>query len=212
MTDITRALCRPLARLEGLARALEDVLLRHQMETELSEVSASLTALLRSYRALQEEYCRVAHTSAYDAVTRLYNQLNFVERLDDEFQRALRYATPLSVLLMDLDDFEAVVDARGYMVGNELLRRVGRVIRQNIRGTDIAGRYDGNTFAMALPQTTSDQATRLAERLQLAVAALPENVRVTIGNACLGAAIDGPLDLLTDAYRSLHRAKTGRTM
>jgi hypothetical protein len=47
---------------------------------------------------------------------------------------------------------------------------------------------------------------------RVAVAALPENVRVTIGSACLGATIDGPLDLLTDAYRSLHRAKTGRTM
>ena len=109
-----------------------------------------------------------------DNLTALYNRAYFFFRLHSEVQRAKRYNRPLSLLVMDLDNFKRVNDQYGHLVGDQLLQALSRTIRSNIRYStgkaryelDIPCRYGGDEFAIILPETTTDQATVAAERLR----------------------------------------------
>jgi diguanylate cyclase len=201
-----RSLRRSIVRLQGLITAVNDDVFRQQMMSELSELKSSLEGLLAAYRGLEEQNRSLLYLSRRDEVTNLYNQRYFMERLDEEFRRALRYGSPLSLLIADLDDFKAFNDSRGHLVGNELLRQVANIIRQGVRDIDLAARYGGDEFVVLLPQTEGEQAARLAERLRAWVARLDE-VRVSVGVASLSAGMTGPLELLTEADRAMYEAK-----
>lgn len=201
-----RSLRRSIVRLQGLITAVNDDVFRQQMMSELSELKSTLETVLSSYRGLEEQNRSLLYLSRRDEVTNLYNQRYFMERLDEEFRRALRYGSPLSLLIADLDDFKSFNDTRGHLVGNELLRQVANVIRQGVRDIDIAARYGGDEFVVLLPQTEGEQAARLAERLRSWIARLDE-VRVSIGVATLAPGMTGPLELLTEADRAMYEAK-----
>jgi diguanylate cyclase (GGDEF)-like protein len=109
-----------------------------------------------------------------DNLTGLYNRAYFFYRLQSEIQRAKRYKRVLSLLIMDMDDFKQFNDRYGHLVGDQLLRVLSGTIRSNIRYSagkpgyelDIPCRYGGDEFAIILPETTSAQATVVAERLR----------------------------------------------
>jgi diguanylate cyclase (GGDEF)-like protein len=109
-----------------------------------------------------------------DSLTSLYNRAYFFYRLHSEIQRAKRYNRPLSLLILDMDDFKRFNDRYGHLVGDRLLRVLSSTIRSNIRYSagkpsyelDIPCRYGGDEFAIILPETTSVQATVVAERLR----------------------------------------------
>src|SRR5512145_158708 len=201
-----RSLRRSIVRLQGLITAAKDDWFRQQVMGELTELKSGLEALLSAHRGLEEQNRSLLYLSRRDEVTNLYNQRYFMERLDEEFRRALRYGSPLSLVIADLDDFKAFNDTRGHLVGNELLRQVANVIRQGVRDIDIAARYGGDEFVVLLPQTDGDQAARLAERLRTWIARL-DDVRASIGVASLSAGMTGPLELLTEADRAMYEAK-----
>jgi diguanylate cyclase len=201
-----RSLRRSIVRLQGLITAAKDDWFRQQVMSELTELKSSLEALLSAQRGLEEQNRSLLYLSRRDEVTNLYNQRYFMERLDEEFRRALRYGSPLSLVIADLDDFKAFNDTRGHLVGNELLRQVANVIRQGVRDIDIAARYGGDEFVVLLPQTDGEQAARLAERLRTWIARL-DDVRASIGVASLSAGMTGPLELLTEADRAMYEAK-----
>jgi len=109
-----------------------------------------------------------------DNLTSLYNRAYFFFRLHSEIQRAKRYNRSLSLLIMDMDNFKQFNDRYGHLVGDQLLRVLSGTIRGNIRYSagkpsyelDIPCRYGGDEFAIILPETTSAQATVVAERLR----------------------------------------------
>jgi len=109
-----------------------------------------------------------------DNLTTLYNRAYFFYRLTSEINRAKRYNRPLSVLIMDVDDFKRFNDLYGHLVGDQLLRILSDTIRASIRYSagkpsyelDIPCRYGGDEFAIILPETASAQATIVAERLR----------------------------------------------
>jgi len=109
-----------------------------------------------------------------DNLTSLYNRAYFFYRLTSEINRAKRYNRPLSILIMDMDDFKQFNDLYGHLVGDRLLRILSDTIRASIRYSagkpsyelDIPCRYGGDEFAIILPETTSAQATIVAERLR----------------------------------------------
>jgi diguanylate cyclase (GGDEF)-like protein len=104
--------------------------------------------------------------SIRDGLTRLYNHRHFYNRLDEEFSRAIRYNTPLSLIFFDIDDFKMVNDTCGHTQGDEVLRQIGRIIKNVVRESDIAARYGGDEFAVLLPNTTAEGALDMANRLQ----------------------------------------------
>jgi predicted signal transduction protein with EAL and GGDEF domain len=106
------AVAQSLERLAALTGSVTDEEVRDQLEAEIVELTAQTSGLVTAFRLLQADNDYLARLSRRDEPTGLYNHRHFMERLDEEYRRALRYATPLSVLIADIDDFKLVNDAR----------------------------------------------------------------------------------------------------
>jgi diguanylate cyclase (GGDEF)-like protein len=108
-----------------------------------------------------------------DALTGLHNRRYFHETLAREVSRARRYRRPLSLVVLDLDDFKAVNDQIGHLAGDDVLAEIGERMRGVVRTADIACRIGGEEFAVLLPESSLADAEQLYERLAHAVAASP---------------------------------------
>ncbi|MEX2582908.1 MAG: GGDEF domain-containing protein [Gemmatimonadota bacterium] len=149
-----------------------------------------------------------------DFVTDCYNRRAFEEHLNVELVRARRYERPLSLLLLDLDDFKIVNDNLGHPVGDHALQRVAAVLRAAFRTTDRVCRYGGDEFGVIFPETSKEDALRLAERIRRQIAAIfPDAVNqygitASIGVAAYPHDAARPDDLVRAADRALYRAKS----
>ncbi|MES9866554.1 MAG: diguanylate cyclase [Candidatus Thiodiazotropha sp. LLP2] len=103
--------------------------------------------------------------SERDSLTALYNHRYFNERLLQEMHRAQRSDSHLSLMMCDLDDFKEINDRYGHLAGDEVLEGVASMIREVVRSSDFAGRYGGEEFIIALPETHTDDAVKIAQRL-----------------------------------------------
>ena len=104
--------------------------------------------------------------STTDELTGLHNRKYLLERMEQEISRAKRYATPLSLLLFDLDFFKSVNDIYGYEWGDVLLKSIADKLRQVIRKEDILTRYGDEEYIVVLPNTPEDNAFLFAERFR----------------------------------------------
>ncbi len=104
-----------------------------------------------------------------DGLTKLYTHRHFYDRLDEEFSRAIRHKEPLSLIFFDIDNFKQINDKFGHMYGDEVLRHIGRVVREVVRESDIPARYGGEEFAVLLPHTELEGALEMARRLALVI-------------------------------------------
>jgi len=139
-------------------------------EIELVWILATQAAVALENARLHERIERQAIT---DDLTGLYNRRYFYERLRQEFKRSVRYRVPLSLLMLDLDDFRLVNDRCGRRVGDEVLGEVGRVLLKEIRrDVDLAARYGGEEFAVLLPNTPTASAPAAADHRAADVAGL----------------------------------------
>jgi diguanylate cyclase (GGDEF)-like protein len=102
-----------------------------------------------------------------DSLTGLYNMRHFYTQLQQEIDRALRYRNPLSILLLDVDHFKEYNDTLGHLEGDQILIKLGEVIRNCLRTSDTAYRYGGDEFIVLLPQTHGTEARNVAERIRL---------------------------------------------
>jgi diguanylate cyclase (GGDEF)-like protein/PAS domain S-box-containing protein len=163
---------------------------------------------------------RLQELATSDGLTGLANRRHFDESLDAECRRAVRGDLPLALLLLDLDNFKRLNDAHGHQAGDEVLRRLGAVLKGFAnRAGDLAARYGGEEFALLLPNTSLVQALRTAESVRAAVQAMElpvlygGQVTVSIG-AWMLASTSGPNlpDLLVmSADEALYEAKrTGK--
>jgi diguanylate cyclase (GGDEF)-like protein len=116
--------------------------------------------------ALRNSEMRYRRLSITDALTKLYNSRRFYNQLRSEIDRANRYSHPLSLLLLDIDNFKDYNDTYGHLEGDTVLIRVGEVIRRCLRKTDSAYRFGGEEFTAILPETHGGDATTLAERIR----------------------------------------------
>jgi diguanylate cyclase (GGDEF)-like protein len=106
-----------------------------------------------------------------DVKTGLATIRHFDARFATELDRARRFSRPLSLLLADLDHFKALNDMHGHLAGDAVLAGIGDVLRATLREHDLAGRFGGEEFAVALPETDAEEAREVAERIRQAVAA-----------------------------------------
>lgn len=110
--------------------------------------------------------------SRTDGLTGLYNRSYLQSCLESEYARSCRLATPVALLMIDLDHFKSINDRFGHAGGDEVLRRFAELLRVNLRCVDVIARYGGEEFAVILPQTDPAGAQQIAERLQRALAEL----------------------------------------
>lgn len=104
--------------------------------------------------------------SITDPLTELLNRRYFQERLTEEIERSKRYKYPLSLIILDIDNFKNYNDKNGHLTGDEGLRITASCIRNAVRTMDVVARYGGEEFAVILPQTEKDEANIIAERIR----------------------------------------------
>ena len=183
-------------------------------------VAAILTLLLagaltvRLTRPLDRMVGDLSERAERDELTGLANRRTLDERLGEEVDRARRYDTHVTLVLIDIDDFKRVNDRHGHQCGDDVLRVVGAVLSQSLRELDLAARYGGEEFALVLPGTVVEGARRVAEKIRVAVAAVEipapssERIRVT---ASFGMAefpaFQSVAELIAEADRCLYEAK-----
>ncbi|MDO9243769.1 MAG: diguanylate cyclase [Rhodocyclaceae bacterium] len=175
---------------------------------DLQDKIAAATAELRQQKEAAEALARV------DMLTGLANRRAFDEAALHEIQRAIRYGTPLALIMADLDFFKAINDKYGHHVGDQVLVDFARMLSASVRGVDLAGRWGGEEFIILMPGATLDEAVQAAERMRLAVAAAPTKIDgascgYTASFGVAGFSAQEPtLDaLLGRADRALYRAK-----
>jgi diguanylate cyclase (GGDEF)-like protein len=177
-----------------------------------------VTLLQRSLRHVQ-----LLNASRIDSKTGLLNAGTWEREAASEVARAVRTRTPLALMLIDIDHFKAVNDARGHLAGDHALRAISRTFKIFLRDYDLAGRFGGEEFALLLPHTGAADAQRIAERMRAHIAEMPIaagddpeaepiRVKVSIGVAALGTTWDRTTgsqiaDLLAAADTALYRAK-----
>lgn len=153
--------------------------------------------------------------ASLDPLTRVYNRKHFNQEFESEFSRARRYGRPLSLLMMDLDQFKNVNDTHGHPAGDYVLKQIANLVRGTLRTQDIFARYGGEEFALFLPETTNENAFVVAEKLRQKVEASTYefngkkiSITVSIGVATLRTTHQGPEDLVGEADKNLYTAKT----
>lgn len=125
-----------------------------------------ITDRKKTEHALQESKHRYRKLSMIDDLTQLYNSRHFYTQLRKEIERSNRYEQPLSIMLLDLDKFKDFNDKYGHVEGDNVLSRLGKVIKRCLRDTDSAYRYGGEEFTIMLPMTKKDEAILIAKRIQ----------------------------------------------
>ncbi|RYF44987.1 MAG: sensor domain-containing diguanylate cyclase, partial [Cytophagaceae bacterium] len=138
----------------ALARvtALRDLSDRRRIESQLREANEQLQRL-----------------ATVDELTGLYNRRAFNLQLQTELDRAQRHATPLSLLLLDIDKFKSINDSWGHSYGDEVLKAVSLVLQSAVRPSDYLARYGGEEMIIILPNTDQEGALVLAERCRQAI-------------------------------------------
>jgi diguanylate cyclase (GGDEF)-like protein len=176
----------------------------------------ALALILPLLRDLQQLHGFVAQQAVTDELTELSNQRRFRELMAKEVERAKRFDRPLSLLMMDIDDFKNVNDTYGHLQGDHVLHEVAKILRRESREIDEPARYGGEEFAVAVPETTADGAVELAERVRKRIESTPigligdsgtVEVRVSLGVAGAPETSPDVSGLIAAADRALYQAK-----
>ncbi len=191
-----------------LARSKEELEVRVAERTHaLAAANASLQAEITQRRRLEEELRRLAAT---DPLTGIYNRRRFDELLSAEVHRAVRYRTPLSLIILDIDRFKRINDTLGHATGDLILTRITALVAASIRADDIFARLGGEEFGVLAPNVTLAECRKLAEKLRAAVAQMvvSEAPQVTCSFGATEYHVgEAPDEFVRRADEALYRAK-----
>ena len=132
-------------------------------------ICRDVTERNRMQEALIESEKRYQELSIIDDLTRLYNSRYFYSQLEKEVEISKRYDQPLSLMMIDLDDFKQFNDTYGHIEGDKVLYRMGQILKSSIRKSDTAFRYGGEEFLVLMPVTDIRNASMMAERIRKVV-------------------------------------------
>jgi diguanylate cyclase (GGDEF)-like protein len=111
-------------------------------------------------------YTRTRELSVTDELTGVHNRRHFQQMLQMEWKRAVRFERPLSVVMLDIDHFKEYNDTYLHVEGDKVLKRIGRILRTNLREVDTVARFGGEEFVLLLPDTDKHGATAAAEKVR----------------------------------------------
>ncbi len=184
----------------------------------LQERDEAFRALQESQRKLAEANRTLQKLSALDGLTGIANRRSFDEMLTKEWQRAMRHATPLSLIMLDIDFFKLYNDHYGHQGGDDCLKSVARALEESLhRETDFLARYGGEEFSAILPETNHEGAMKIAETMRAAIQAkqiphakstVSDHVSISVGVAtCIPERDAAPDNLIALADQALYLAK-----
>ena len=172
--------------------------------------------LERAFNGVSEHLRETHDAATTDRLTQVWNRGTLLSSLFHEIERAVRHHRPLSVAFVDLDHFKDINDTYGHSVGDEVLREVAMLFRDNIRVNDVIGRYGGEEFMLILPESSPEEAAEVAEKLRLLVqrrefkvdAPMPLRVTISIGIAGGQGMTLRPETLIQWADQAMYSAKS----
>ncbi|MGM0858435.1 MAG: sensor domain-containing diguanylate cyclase [Pseudomonadota bacterium] len=165
--------------------------------------------------------CTLAYLSVTDELTGLFNRRYLTQALNDSMQLYRRYHTPFSLISFDIDHFKRINDSYGHLVGDRVLAKIGALMKNRLRLTDVVGRMGGEEFLVLLPNTAEEEAIQVAENFRQLVnqteflneEASSFNVAVSGGVLEMTDDITSVEELLRRSDRLLYEAKArGRNM
>ena len=184
----------------------------------LTELVGAVSGYIRNAMDLEEK----ERLALVDPLTELYNRRSFDLQFDREIRRAQRYRHALTLVLLDIDDFKLYNDRHGYLAGDDVLRRVGRVLDRTFRQVDVVTRWGGEEFAVLLPETPkaavgpdgelppfAERLLRAVERERFQHGKAQPGGRLTLsgGTATYPDDTQDPGELIALANRALRKAK-----
>ena len=156
-------------------------------------------------------------TSVSDGLTGCFNRAHAFATLDSEIRRAKRHKRPLSVIMLDVDDFKGINDNHGHLCGDGVLESIGDTLRRTLRSSDVKSRYGGDEFLVILPETPAEGADQVADHLRRAIERVeyagrtrPFSLSVSIGVATVLPNETDALALVGRADAALYRDKSNR--
>jgi two-component system, cell cycle response regulator len=161
----------------------------------------------------REFYKALSHS---DEMTQLANYRSLTETLATEITRALRYSRPLTVMMIDIDNFKVCNDTFGHLAGDRAIKDIARLIKKNTRGADFVARYGGEEFFVILPETAPDEALVVAERIRESIELFSftaedgtsiGRLTVTIGLSTLPEKAGTQTELIDTADKALYHGK-----
>ncbi len=165
-----------------------------------------LSVMSRRMRKADEQISGLNTKSHRDNLTGLLNRMAFEERLEEETARARRYGGSFSLILVDIDDFNAVNESHGLEIGDQILSWVGRLLNEHTRASDVAFRFEEDAFTILCPWTSSEVANRVASRLVTLVAEAKPPVRAELAIA-IAAGIATCPDHAREGHALYHQAQ-----
>lgn len=148
----------------------------------MNSITTQAGVALQNIASLNE----VKQQADTDGLTGLYNRRYFNEKLEELVNRAKEDGSPLSLIMIDVDNFKKYNDTYGHPAGDELLKTIAAVISDTVREGDIVTRYGGEEFAVILNLTSKETALQIAERIRIAVANIPQGVMESFVTVSLG--------------------------
>jgi diguanylate cyclase (GGDEF)-like protein len=176
-----------------------------------------LLVSLANQAATSIENARLYELATVDGLTKLYIRRHFEQRLSEELRRAERYGTVLSLMILDIDHFKKFNDTYGHQTGDEVIKIVARTIKASVREEDIPARYGGEEMLVLMPETDTEGAHKMAERVREAIqaAALPGptgealQVTVSVGVGTWPLHAEDADGLIEVADKALYQSKQG---
>ena len=179
--------------------------------SRLRTLAAPVALVLQRERAALSAEA-FAHAASVDAASGLFNRRHLAARLEEELQRAGRHNTDLALIMIDIDDFKAINDRFGHLVGDAVLRDTAEIIRSSVRVFDVCARYGGEEFAILMPGAGTQVAVNTAERIRAHMAqhrapdVEDQQITISAGVASIRRDMSGR-DLIAVADRALYMAK-----
>lgn len=200
---------------------LSEMLRKEKRRDELYYLKRSILTMAQELEALiyqlKEDKSRFEELAYTDPLTGLRNRRFFLEELKEHLELAKRYGEPLSLIMLDVDNFKNINDEYGHDVGDLVLKKLAQVIEENVRSSDIAARFGGEEFVIALPKTSGEEALLVAERIRQGFKRARININGLEVSTTLSAGVStftGSEDidtLIKEADKALYQAKrTGR--
>jgi diguanylate cyclase (GGDEF)-like protein len=187
---------------------------QRSLDSKLHRTGGFLKLIKADSERLHEELNKVRLLSLTDEFTGLPNRRAFMRRLQDETSRAQRYGAPLTLAMIDLDEFKTVNDIHGHAAGDAILRSYAIDVLTVLRHHDMVARYGGEEFAVLLPNTTPDGAVAAMNKVRnraLEVRCEHQNLTLALPTFSTGIALYTPgeshTDLIDRTDRALYRAK-----
>lgn len=176
---------------------------------------SELLARIRVGSRVVQYQQHLEYQTQVDSLTGLFNRRALEKKMQEEFERSKRYHNPLSVLILDIDNFKLINDTYGHHGGDAALVKIAETFREKTRQSDFASRYGGEEFVLILPETDQESAVQVAKKIHDSIrscsfgtTARPFNLTVSIGVSSTSARNYGDWrEMLDDADRALYVAK-----